>query len=359
MATAASIGGNVLTDLLTDGVEHLRYQDLSLEELQEWLEERFQRILDGGDDRAAALHGELVVAFHEIGARQAALEAAVQTGDTGMHDRLQEGLDQFEEWFAVLQVSLGGLHTKTDQVQQTLEDILTQLQNAFRSRGPLPDGGAPSGTAVAGLRPGRPLDEVMDPFHLEVHHSIRVDPGSGSAGLPMLPVYVRREHDRLLGEVVARAAEGVSQIAVLVGGSSTGKTRACWEALEPLRQARGWRLWHPIDPTRADAALAELAKIGPRTVVWLNEAQFYLADPVLGERVAAGLRELLRDPGRGPVLVLATVWPAHWNTLMTRTDPDAHSHARELLDGHQIQVPDNFTGPDLDALAGKADRIPG
>jgi hypothetical protein len=36
------------------------------------------------------------------------------------------------------------------------------------------------------------------------------------------------------------------------------------------------------------------------TVVWLNEAQFYLdpAEARLGERVAAGLRELLRDPGR-------------------------------------------------------------
>jgi len=43
--------------------------------------------------------------------------------------------------------------------------------------------------------------------------------------------------------------------------------------------------------------------------VWLNEAQFYLdpAEAGLGERVAAGLRELLRDLGRAPVLVLATI----------------------------------------------------
>jgi hypothetical protein len=46
-------------------------------------------------------------------------------------------------------------------------------------------------------------------------------------------------------------------------------------------------------------------------VVWLNEAQFYLApaDAGLGERVAAGLRELLRHPGRAPLLVLATSTP--------------------------------------------------
>jgi len=64
-------------------------------------------------------------------------------------------------------------------------------------------------------------------------------------------------------------------------------------------------------PSRPGAALAELPGIGPRTVVWLNEAQFYLdpAEAGLGERVAAGLRELLRALGRAPVLVLATMWP--------------------------------------------------
>jgi hypothetical protein len=121
--------------------------------------------------------------------------------------------------------------------------------------------------------------------------------------------------------VVRAAAEGCSGIAVLVGGSSTGKTRACWEALQVLRDRPGlWRLWHPIDPSRPDATLRELPGIGPRTVVWLNEAQFYLevADGGLGERVAAGLRELLRDPARAPVLVLATVWPQFWDTLTGR-----------------------------------------
>ena len=127
----------------------------------------------------------------------------------------------------------------------------------------------------------------------------------------MLPVYVPREHDAALAEVVTAAAAGTSGIAVLVGGSSTGKTRACWQALELLRGLEpGWRLWHPIDP---QAALAELPGVGPRTVVWLNEAQRYLdtADGA-GERVAAGLRELLRDRARGPVLVLATLWPEFW-----------------------------------------------
>ena len=161
---------------------------------------------------------------------------------------------------------------------------------------------------------GWPLAEVTDPFALEVHRPVQ--PEDPQPGLPALPTYVPREHDTELGRVVRAAAEGRSGIAVLVGGSSTGKTRACWEALQLLRdRPEPWRLWHPIDPSRPDAALRELPGIGPRTVVWLNEAQFYLdvADGRLGERVAAGLRELLRDPARAPVLVLATLWPQFWD----------------------------------------------
>jgi hypothetical protein len=198
------------------------------------------------------------------------------------------------------------------------------------------------------MRPGRPLSEVTDPFRLEVHRAI----ASTVTGLPALPTYVEREHDQKLAKVVAQAAAGKNRIAVLVGASSTGKTRTCWEALHQLRDlAEPWRLWHPIDPTRPDAILADLAALAPRTVVWLNEAQEYLAHDQLGEKVAAGLRTLLDDdPSRAPVLVLATLWPEHWNTLTSRSDPDRHAQARELLGGHEIRVPDAFTGADLAAL---------
>ncbi|MDX3867561.1 hypothetical protein [Streptomyces europaeiscabiei] len=205
------------------------------------------------------------------------------------------------------------------------------------------------------MRPGRPLQEVADPFHLEVHHAI----GSPAAGLPVLPTYVPREHDRVLAEVVVQAVAGASRIAVLVGGSSTGKTRACWETLTLLRgRDEPWRLWHPIDPTRPDAALAELAHIAPYTVIWLNEAQEYLLPTSLGEKIAAGLRTLLRDPQRTPVLVLATLWPDHWDSLTTRTETDPHAQARELLDGHRIKVPDAFTGTALDELTQAAGTDP-
>ena len=204
----------------------------------------------------------------------------------------------------------------------------------------------PGGPAPAPVRQiGWLLDEMADPFALEVHRPVQ--PRPQQAGLPDLPSYLPREHDAALARIVTAAAQGRSQIAVLVGGSSTGKTRACWEALHLLRDQPGsWRLWHPIDPTRPAAALRDLPGIGPRTVVWLNEAQFYLevAEGGLGERVAAGLRELLRDPGRAPVLVLATLWPAvlgHPDRPPGGGRP--HAQARDLLAGHDIAVPAAFT----------------
>jgi uncharacterized protein YidB (DUF937 family) len=221
----------------------------------------------------------------------------------------------------------------------------------------LPRQGAQAGPVRPMSAAGWPLEEVTDPFVLEVHQPVQ--PEGAPPGLPVLPPYVPRDHDKMLSQVVAAATQGRSAIAVLVGGSSTGKTRACWEALALLRdQDPPWRLWHPIDPSRPDAALRELSGVGPRSVVWLNEAQFYLdtADG-LGERVAAGVRELLRDPGRAPVLVLATMWPQFWDTLTGRPagGEDRHAQARELLAGHDITVPAAFTPAQMTQLARAAD----
>ena len=85
--------------------------------------------------------------------------------------------------------------------------------------------------ALAGLSAGRPLEEVTDPFALEVHRPVQSD--DAPSGLPVLPPYMLREHDQMLGQVVRAAADGRSGIAVLVGGSSTGKTRSTRPAPVP------------------------------------------------------------------------------------------------------------------------------
>lgn len=198
---------------------------------------------------------------------------------------------------------------------------------------------------------GVPLERVVDPFAVEVHRSITLDEGH----LPDLPVYVPRAHDALLREVVEQAVRGRSAMAVLTAGSAAGKTRACWEALAPLRVAGGWRLWHPQSPTRPQAALDGLDRVEPRTVVWLNETQDYLgANGDQGERVVGMLRALLNDSCRAPVLVLGTLWREHHDAL-TR---EPGSQATALLAGRVIRVPDVFEDVDLPALAQAAKADP-
>lgn len=175
----------------------------------------------------------------------------------------------------------------------------------------------------------------------EVHPSSVAASGRGG----VLPLYVRRAHHAVLRQVVAQAGGGSSGMAVLVGGSSSGKTRACWEAVQEL--PAGWRLWHPLDPTPAKALAAALEEgIAPRTAIWLNELQRYVGESAgeEAERVAAGLRALLQDPECGPVLVLATVWPERWTAMTDRpvVGADSYPQARELLAGRAIHVPSSF-----------------
>ncbi|MET7646132.1 tetratricopeptide repeat protein [Streptomyces sp. NPDC005426] len=243
----------------------------------------------------------------------------------------------------------------------------TTVQEAFQNDGPVPSAATvaalartlrlPVGELLALRRiaagevrdadgenpgPGRPIG-LWHPHDLEVHPA-------GPALSMEWSSYVPRAHDRVLAEAVRDAAEGKSRMLVLIGSSSTGKTRACWEAVQPLA-ADGWHLWHPFDPTRAHAALADLRHVRQRTVVWLNEAQHYLGDPRTGERIAAAVHGLLTEPARGPVLVLGTLWPEYakqYTSLPRPNESDPHSRVRELLAGRTVTIAEAF---DRDALA--------
>ncbi|MEV6644235.1 TIR domain-containing protein [Amycolatopsis sp. NPDC051371] len=211
----------------------------------------------------------------------------------------------------------------------------------------------------ATIRPGLPLVPVedLDPFELDVHRAISQD--AGGEVLPALPRYVTRPHDRKLLDKVRQAIAGTSGIAILVGGSSTGKTRACFETVKQL--PAGWSVWHPISPRPPQALLDGLAEVPPRTVVWLDELQQYLltSDPSLGEEVAARLRALLRDRRNAPVLVLGTIWPERMRTISS-VDPAADlgscTQAGQLVKDVQIAVPSRFDQAELAAL-GEAAQI--
>lgn len=186
-----------------------------------------------------------------------------------------------------------------------------------------------------------------DAHDLEVHPA---GPGTDRNQAPALSSYIPRSHDRMLEDAVSAAMDGHSKMLVLVGESSTGKTRACWEAVQPLA-AKEWRLWHPSNPTRVKAAHDALARVGPRTVVWLNEAQHYLGDPDLGEQIAAAIHALLTTPARGPVLILGTLWPEYDHQYTALPAPgqqdDAHSRVREILAGRTVSIPECFDAEEL------------
>ncbi|KMO96064.1 helix-turn-helix domain-containing protein [Streptomyces roseus] len=206
--------------------------------------------------------------------------------------------------------------------------------------------------------PGRPIGK-WDPHDLEVHPAGPTDTasGPGRSGARTMPGYVQREHDRVMAQVVKDAAAGRSGAVVLVGGSSTGKTRACWEAVQPLAE-RGWRLWHPFDPTRAQNALQDLPRVAPHTVVWLNEAQHYLGNRSAGEQIAAAVHQLLVTAECAPVLVLGTLWPEYasrYTALPAPGEEDPHSRVRELLAGRTLTVPEAFDAPALAAAAALAE----
>ncbi|WP_406359332.1 hypothetical protein OID55_41470 [Streptomyces sp. NBC_00715] len=173
-----------------------------------------------------------------------------------------------------------------------------------------------------------------DALRLEVHPAVEADVASGS--LTALPPYIGRPHgvDGQLRRMVAQSANG-SQLVMVVGGSSTGKTRACWEAVRA--ELPSWRIVHPLAPDRPAALLRALQAdvLEPRTVLWLNEAQLYFLVKDYTSQVSSALQDLLTDRQRGPVLVLGTVWPTYWNHLA-----DDPAEGDELHDGmgavHQL-----------------------
>ncbi|MFC9330210.1 hypothetical protein [Kitasatospora sp. NPDC057015] len=205
--------------------------------------------------------------------------------------------------------------------------------------------GGPDGrTGTSEGAVGMPVTDA-DPFDLEVHQAIHAE---GDAPVAPLPPYLRRPFDDELNTVLDGAVRGTSGTAVLLGDSSTGKTRALWEAIRGLPDE--WRLWHPPSP---DTLLGCVRSVGPRTVLWLNEINRYLltGDADRDERVAAALNELLRDPGRAPVLVLGTSWHAYQRPMTTAAgSTDENAERRALLAHRWIPVPSRFTADEVAAL---------
>ena len=196
-----------------------------------------------------------------------------------------------------------------------------------------------------------------NPVELGVHKVI----GGGR------PTYVPRPHDEVLRAVLDPAVTA-SRLVVVRGGSSTGKSRAAWEAV--AARLADWQLDYPRDP----AALKERldAGIPAGTVLWLGELRQY-AEADGGEQVLGRLADLINGEGR---LLITTVWPEQWSayTSAAGTGTGPAATAGRLLEplpeltgrdparidparGGVIDVPPRFTAADLEAVARTGDPV--
>jgi hypothetical protein len=168
---------------------------------------------------------------------------------------------------------------------------------------------------------------TLKPASLEVHNA--VDPDTAQPGnIPELTPYISRAHDKhlrtILGEIVAG---GPSRLIILTGESSTGKTRALYEAL--IEQVPHAPLLRPAD-AKDLVSLLEDRQVRPGSVLWLNETQRFLYG-TSGETAATSLRTALTDT-RG-IVAVGTLWTSpYWNELTALAGPaGAYGQARALL----------------------------
>ena len=188
------------------------------------------------------------------------------------------------------------------------------------------------GTAPRPPDAGRAITD-WDPFTLEIHRVVAIP--ASHPDLPPLPRYVLRPHDTDLRNALSDAQ---STLIVASGGSSTGKSRALYEAVLAHRNLRTWPLLAPADAEHLLGWL-EHGLLPERTVLWLSDLEHHLLSPK-GEAVAAGLIGELTSTGR-QTLMVGTLWPKSWRHL-TRRPPRGVSETPatyRLLTHHARRVP--------------------
>ncbi|MET8312402.1 hypothetical protein [Micromonospora sp. NPDC005173] len=159
------------------------------------------------------------------------------------------------------------------------------------------------------------------------------------------PPYGTREHDNLLRAQVRQAAVAGGMV-VVVGGSSTGKSRSLFEAVRS--ELADWRILLPDD---AEAVRSASAQISARTVVWLDDtpAVRFLGPDGL---TAGDLAALLDGDDSAPVLIVYVAWPDAYQRMTTipqsakGAGDDPARGTREALSlavQPPIRVPDDFT----------------
>jgi hypothetical protein len=164
------------------------------------------------------------------------------------------------------------------------------------------------------------------PSDVRVHATVNSDAG--------LPPYVERDHDALLRLRLQEAARSAGFILV-IGGSSTGKSRSLLAAMQSL--LGDWHILFPEDPAAVREA-SETGQIRPRTIIWLDDTpvERYITaaeDGLSGDN----LKRLITEHEK--VIIIDSLWPSRYEALMihpgesTSIDlpPDISRGARDAL----------------------------
>jgi TPR repeat protein len=223
-------------------------------------------------------------------------------------------------------------HDLTHQQGQRIEAVLCQILAQ-------PD-------TVTTVAAPKPVTE-WNALDLGVHPAIATGPGDPVG----LPSYVCRSHDRKLRERLSSA--GDPTMLVLVGGSCTGKTRACYEAVREC--LGGWQMFRPADAAELERLLSS-QRVGERAVVWLDEAHVYLdGRQQRGSEAVQSLQRALMG-GAGPLIAIGSMPREQWRELTAQPEAghdDLHLQARRLLEMQavrKIEVPDDFSTAEPDDL---------
>ncbi|WP_173082627.1 hypothetical protein [Phytohabitans rumicis] len=187
--------------------------------------------------------------------------------------------------------------------------------------------------------------DTASPRDLGIHSAI-ITPDTTDE----LPAYIERDFDFRLRAALTNEGPTRGCFVILVGGSSTGKTRSLYEAIHEVAPN-----WHLVQPAETEELL-ELKDHPPsQTVFWLDELQRYL-----GSRPPLSL-ECVRALTRKPNIVVGTLWPDQYDARViprqSNTGTDEADDVRRLLrSAIVISVEEDLTPDELERAHGLAER---
>ncbi|MBL1082359.1 hypothetical protein JK359_10250 [Streptomyces actinomycinicus] len=129
----SSVGGNVLTDLVTSAVDHLR-PDASREEAEDELQRRIEEVLAEGGDRAAVLRAAVARVLRDSGAIGELLREESGSGPGtggGAGPELIVGLTELTTQFAEFRFLLGELGPALDGLRSSVDRNSAQYERVM------------------------------------------------------------------------------------------------------------------------------------------------------------------------------------------------------------------------------------